>query len=702
MPPKIDHKPTGEVCTRCKQPARLHRKRPDRRAYYKEHNRAHPRPKNSDCIVGIDGEGQGRAPHLYNLLCAADENGRKWSVSPKKGSDRLSTVQCLDFLLALPDRCLVFGYAINYDMTKWLEDLPDRTLWLLFHEDRRMKIKKGRILYRPVKWGPYRLNYMNRKFSVAKGKSEACVWDVFAFFQSRYTKALTDWFSHDGEGKIWLQKGMGPAVARMEKMKAQRADFDKLTKEEIYGYCQEECRYLAQLGRKLIEAHQEAGENSGIDLTLKAYHGSGSTTAALLGSLGVKERRGEIPEAMRQPVASAFFGGRFENSVLGPIRGRVYNYDISSAYPYQTTFLPCLLCGRWRRVQGRGIENAIGRSTLALVRWRTPVVEPAAWGMLPVRKFEGTIAFPLAAVGGWVWKEEFLTAREINRHVEATEVWTYVTDCEHKPFELVPKIYRERVRIGKEGKGLVLKSGLNGIYGKQAQSKGVNPPFQCWTWAGNITSGTRAQLLDSFRAESGGRPEDILMFATDGIWTRARLALPQPRDTGTGDLPKPLGGWEEKSFDRGVFAVRPGIYFPLEPTDKELEKVRARGLGRKALYEQWQAVVNAWDDGAESVSLKCADRFVGVKTGVSWSRKQGARRSDVYGDWIPHTVDVHFDPRPKRQKHVNADGTLNCWPYFEVPSVPYDEAGKSPEAHFLEIAQQIAEDQADGDFAELE
>jgi hypothetical protein len=140
----------------------------------------------------------------------------------------------------------------------------------------------------------------------------------------------------------------------------------------------------------------------------------------------------------------------------------------------------------------------------------------------------------------------------------------------------------------------------------------------------------------------------------------------------------------------------------LEPTEKELEKVRARGLGRKALYEQWQRVVNAWDDGDTGVSLKCADRFVGVKTGINWSRKRGAKRSEFYGEWIPHSVDVHFDPRPKRMKEVNRDGSLNCWPYFKAPSVPYDPATLSPEAHFLEIAERIAADQADGDFAELQ
>jgi hypothetical protein len=36
--------------------------------------------------------------------------------------------------------------------------------------------------------------------------------------------------------------------------------------------------------------------------------------------------------------SSAFFGGRFENSVIGPIQKEIFSYDISSAYPYQLFF----------------------------------------------------------------------------------------------------------------------------------------------------------------------------------------------------------------------------------------------------------------------------------------------------------------------------------------------------------------------------
>src|SRR5207247_70056 len=102
-----------------------------------------------------------------------------------------------------------------------------------------------------------------------------------------------------------------------------------------------------------------------------------------------------------------------------------------------------------------------------------------------------------------------------------------------------------------------IKLGLNSIYGKLAQSQGVNPPFQSWVWAGNITSGCRAQLLEAFNVKDRWQ---ILMLATDGVWSSSPLSLPTPLDTGTSNSGKPLGGWESKTFPHGVFAVRPGIY----------------------------------------------------------------------------------------------------------------------------------------------
>jgi hypothetical protein len=655
--------------------ATKHRRRPPRKPR-KRHDERSRRPV--DRIIGIDGEGIGRAPHRYTYLAAVDEQGKSWEVAAGK-APKLSTVQCLDLILSLPARALIVGFSWVYDLTKMLEDLPDKALYLLFHEQLRARIVDGNVVYRPIKWNGYKLNYMNRRFTVSAtniSNSSRTVWDVFRFFQSSFINSLITWNIAD---KTKLEA--------MATMKDSRSRFDQLTTEAIHGYCKEECAYLAKLTRELIDAHEAA------DLTLKTYYGAGSTASVFLKRHGIGEQRGEIPEQMRKPVACAFFGGRFENSYVGAFSQRVYDYDISSAYPYQTFRLPCLLCGHWTlHRQPRGTDLP---GVLQLVHWRSRrVVTTASWGPLPIRTREGTIVFPLAGKGGWCWGEEFKAALQLNPHLEATEAWTYEVDCEHRPFASVPDYYRERVKLGKDSRGIVLKLGINSLYGKLAQSKGFNPPFQSWVWAGVITSNTRAQLLQAIVAAKQQR--SILMLATDGVWSTERLDLPRPVDTGTFDLAKPLGGWEEKIFDKGVFAVRPGIYFPISPTEDEILQVRARGLGRKALYQRWQQVVDAYNEGKPKISIGDMTRFVGAKSGIIQG-SQGVTRRSCYGEWIEHRVDVSFAPGPKREA-INVDGTLKPWVYLDFESVPYNPATMSPEAMMLKLAEQIAEEQPDGDF----
>ena len=152
------------------------------------------------------------------------------------------------------------------------------------------------------------------------------------------------------------------------------------------------------LTRKLDDAHEKAG------LKLRGYHGAGSTASAILRKLGINEEVRTGPDEIQKEIASAFFGGRFENSVIGNIPGPIFGYDISSAYPYQITFLPCLGCGHWERTTKR---NRIEDCTTALVRYELgPAPKHMSWGPFPFRLESGAIAFPATSGGGWVWKEE--------------------------------------------------------------------------------------------------------------------------------------------------------------------------------------------------------------------------------------------------------------------------------------------------------
>jgi hypothetical protein len=725
---RIDHEAAGDPCVRCGLPASMHRarKQTDKRGRRKYRPRASgPSGKGGKeplIYWGVDGEGQGRDPHRYTLLAAVDETGTKKEFI----EGNITTERALDFFCDLPTENL-FAYSFGYDLTKILAGLPTKKIFQLCHENLPERQRKGPdggpspmanihgpkpVVWRPRKGKVFLINLRMTKTSITRienGRvSKMVIWDIWKFFQGKFTTALENW-----------EIGSPAELVEMARMKNQRADFDKLDRHEVRAYCLDECHKMAQLARKLRDAHVDAG------LNLKNFFGAGSTASAMLKQMGIKEKRGETPREMAPAIASAFFGGRFENSVIGSIPGPVYSFDISSAYPYECYSLPCLEHARWSHVKRRkGLRGA----RQAIVRYRLgKALDPhATWAPFPFRMSDGSICFPIESGGGWVYLDEFLAGEALFPHVEFVEAYVLHTSCVCRPFEKIPEYYRERSRLGNDARGIVLKLGMNSIYGKTAQSIGDSPPFQSWVWAGMITSGTRAQILRALGNLSSH--DQLLMVATDGIYTREDLrgVFDAPRDTGTSDLKKPLGGWTSDVLPRGVFAARPGIYFPLQPTGEELKKVRARGVGKLVMHSAWKDMQAAHERGDKTVQIRmtcercegegCRSchtsgpnkgkaspvRFMGMK---SSTRKVGDeyRRADYYGEWLPRDIKISFNPLPKRER-VLEDGIsleLRRLPR-DLESLPYSRAvaAQAPEAVALRLGEQEADEQPDGgDFA---
>lgn len=626
-----EHEPEGDPCSKCHEPAGSHRKR-KRPGRFKV--------PTARLFVGIDGEGMGRAPHRYTLLCAASERGEEWYTESQEG---LGTARCLDFILSLPPEVTIVAYSFGYDLTKILAELPEGAIYRLLHEETRAKTINGKTAYKAVKWEGYRLNYMNGRLTVSRDGESRVIWDIFKFYQCPFVKALQDW-------------GVAEELASMSEMKSLRAEFDKIDPVKIRRYSLEECLYLSQLARKLKTAHDDAG------LSLTDYYGPGSTATAMFKKHEVKRFMASPPDSMFNAVACAFSGGWFEIARQGRIEGPVYEADLSSAYPYQLTRLPCLACGTWEwHDSTRGLSEA----RLALCHWKELKLNPSrAWGTLPVRTRDGAIIHPYQAPEGWAWKEETFAAFDMAPGSFGIDgYWGYHTDCDHRPFWFIPEYYLERIKLGKEGKGKVFKLGPNSAYGKCAQTKGRNPQYQNFIWAGVITSSTRGLLLRAIASN----PSAVCMVATDGIYSTLPLVLPNPEDTGTGHTGKPLGGWESKVYDKGLFIARPGVYFPLDSGDAS--KVKARGINRAILAGQTGAMIEAFESGAPSYTVTGMTQFIGAK-GAVHKNAQGFKRADNYGEWVDNPITVTFDPAPKRRPDM---GLVS----YDGPSEPYSKALES-------------------------
>jgi hypothetical protein len=212
---------------------------------------------------------------------------------------------------------------------------------------------------------------------------------------------------------------------------------------------------------------------------------------------------------------------------------------------------------------------------------------------------------------------------------------------------------------------------------------------------------------------------NVLMMATDGLVTSEEIVPPEPLFTGTAETGKPLGGWERKEVPNGMFLARPGIYFPMEPTEEEIEKIRARGVGRSVVVRHWRKITEAWErDGLGGIArVDNVRRFCGGKTSVSrrfdkeagrfvYKRAGGGFTEDgrprpAYGQWVEREVALSFEPKPKREG-LHPDGlhlTLRKFPN-DVMSMPYKKAIRSQEARELEHAKLEMMEQPDGDLTE--
>jgi hypothetical protein len=649
-------------------------------AIRRERENTKNRARASGHFLGIDGEGQGRERHKYVLLACADEEGEFQDyVEDENG---LGTIPCLEFILNLPQSSRIFAFAFGYDLTKILKDLNNEKLYYLFRPELRRRSKKWAHLGpRPILWEGYKLNIQGTKFSVSDGERHAVIWDIWKFYQSRFTKALKLWKVGDPE-----------EVKRIEHMKDQRKDFDKLSKNEVRAYCISECRYMGGLARKLVQAHRDA------QIPLKSFYGAGSSAGGMLTVMGIKEKIREIPLEMRKAVSAAFFGGRFEHSVVGEVNGLVYNHDISSAYPYQLCFLPCLIHGTWRHTTRR---RDLEKCETALVKYGLPPVhKEQSWGPFPFREPSGSICFPESSGGGWIWKDEYIVGERIFNNVRFLEAWTLHSDCGCRPFLTIPKYYIERLKLGKEGPGIVIKLGTNSVYGKLAQGVGRGV-FNSWAWAGLVTSGCRAQILELLELHKD--PANLLMIATDGVYTKEKIRMPDPRDTGTFDAVnekgerKPLGGWETKLHKDGLFAARPGIYFPLKADEETVEAIRARGLGKAVLLGNMDAIREAWrtrDSDEQTFTLANLTRFVGAKTAIS-REGEHFNRSLVYGEWVGRPTKLSFNPKPKRER-ILPDGRLQIKRISqELTSKPYRKALRGKEGDDLKALEMVIEEQPD-------
>jgi hypothetical protein len=176
-------------------------------------------------------------------------------------------------------------------------------------------------------------------------------------------------------------------------------------------------------------------------------------------------------------------------------------------------------------------------------------------------------------------------------------------------------------------KGIVIKLILNSMYGKTAQQVGGRdgkpPPFQCFPWAGMITSGTRAKILRGLAQN----PVAVIGIATDSLVSRRKLDLP---------IGEKLGEWEIKRLAQYA-QVGNGLYHGVDAKGKGVE--RSRGLERTTI--DWDACMREYaaTRGMGIYRFTAKTRFITLRE----SRMRENR--DYYAcRWVTEPRSVSFTP----------------------------------------------------------
>lgn len=616
-------------------------------------------------FVGVDGEG-GNVPgsdyHAYWLLRAG--NAR---LIPREGNVRLSSRECLDFLCELPRDKQYVVYFGDYDVTKMLEDLPwDRLTRLM---DRTARARNDGGIF-PLDWHDFEMDYLPRKEFKVRRRGETSwmvINDVGPFFQTSFVEAITKW-----------GVGTSEEVEMIRAEKARRGSFQFSGLAEVDVYNALEIRLLEELMEKFRDACVVAG------IVPKKWQGPGLLAEALFQKHGVPQSRDVLLlqdkryRSLLTFARNAFYGGRPEISVVGPVNREVFQWDINSAYPHAMLSVPCLQHGVWTYSDGpsadgqlpesgngeasdngRGVPSRAARmeafwsgsledaqkrhaaiagmvgqtverdtAPFALVygsfapkpsnRGKYPL-----WYGLPFRTDKGTITYP-GAGRGWYWS--FEVAAAIHQDFVVSESWTYHKQCDCQPLGFVAGTYAERQRIGKDGPGIILKLAMNSLYGKTVQSIGF-PKYANAIWGSFVTAYCRTMVQDFIHGSEWCKDEekwcgyDVVMVATDSVCTLTERTDIIESTT--------LGGWSREIHAGGMFIVQPGLYFGTSG-----KRAKTRGVPLAVITEKEAEFRAAFDRMAESRRLADGDVRVPQRLFAGIRYTLHRHNTKLLGQWI--------------------------------------------------------------------
>lgn len=636
-------------------------------------------------FIGVDGEGvnivlpDGTKTHRYVMLSVGDET--LW-----KNGQELTHLDIFPFLYEQysnnSDAAFV-GFFLGYDFTQWLKSMREERAVMLFNPERRKRTKSGNNPTPfPARMDGWECDILGlKRFKLrpevpigVKPYSWMYVCDAGPFFQKSFLSVV------EPTDKKWpASKPCNPQEYEiLAEGKGKRAneivDGDTSYLTDMVRYNRLENDVLARTMAIVNSGFVEAG----IRLNKTQYYGPGQVAQYWLREqskkvplLLHKDLEETLPSEIVRRTRESYYGGWFEQMYHGHVPGTSYEYDITSAYPYIMSTLPCL-CGRW--------INADKPDAIVKLRKATVYGHDNNVGAMPYRNLRGNILRPYGATG-WYWQHEIDAAERagILTGYVGSNVWSYM-GCNHNPpLTGLADLFLQRLKVGKATpQGVGLKLTYNSAYGKFAQSVGL-PKFGNPVYASLITAGTRAIICDAIATHPAGTGH-LLMVATDAVYFRTPHPTLCSQDLVMGE--SPLGGWESGE-KQNLTLMKPGVYWDdttrQQIRDHQQVTLKSRGISARSLAENIGKIDDMFSVLADDLSapwpeLDISVPFSIVSPKLALSRGKWGTCGKV--TWDAARVDK-CNLAPKRMQAYQDHGMIRsrplALPLERIETTPYDK-----------------------------
>jgi len=443
--------------------------------------------------------------------------------------------------------------------------------------------------------------YIPKRFlSVRTGRYTNTFYDACQYYLPR---------SLDGASKRYLNEGKIEVGSK----EFHESDYGR---EDLLKYCRDDSRKCCLLTRKLLDDLHDMG------FSPSTLSSSGTIMEeAIVGDVHLPDIT-KIPQGVLEYAYDAYKGGWMECFKRGHFT-KLYDYDITSAYPYQVAEL-IELKGEFKYIKGE-VDNS--RYALGYVKTKVYITESIS----PVI-FQGDVNY--TTTGRWMTKlfheeVDFIRTRKRGT-AEVIDGWYFEADPQaQRPFYYpMRQLFRQKKSVAN---AWLPKSLSVSLYGKLAQKDwetGETGNLFNPVWATPVTARTRMTIADYALVN----PSSLCVIATDG------LALDSPLPSRV--LSKSFGGLQLKYADEGV-VIGTNVY--------TIKGKDPGGEWRPGRFDWLHKLAKEPDQ--DKYDLKFF-RYTTLAEGVDGDFE----KVGVFGDF-PYTFDINFDHK-RYFKRLSCGGEL--------------------------------------------